>query len=87
MPRLGFALVVVVLILHGLVHLIGTAVYLKLTDIQDFSYKTTLLGALTWGMAEFAPLGCCGFCPHSGLHSQRSHCCKSWIGGEQRCGR
>jgi hypothetical protein len=44
MPRLGFALVVAVLILHGLVHLIGTAVYLKLTDIQDFSYKTTLLG-------------------------------------------
>jgi hypothetical protein len=44
MPRLGLALVVVVLILHGLVHFIGTAVYLRLADIPGFAYKTTLLG-------------------------------------------
>jgi hypothetical protein len=30
--------------LHGAVHLLGTAVYLKLTTIPEFPYKTTLLG-------------------------------------------
>src|SRR5688572_18831245 len=44
MPRLVLAFVVVVLVLHGLIHLIGTAVYLRLADIQGFAYKTTLLG-------------------------------------------
>lgn len=33
-----------VLSLHGAVHLLGTAVYLKLTAIPEFPYKTTLLG-------------------------------------------
>jgi hypothetical protein len=35
-----------VLFLHGIVHLLGTAVYLKLTAIPEFPYKTTLLGGL-----------------------------------------
>ena len=44
MPRLALGFVVVVLVLHGLIHLIGTAVYLRLADIQGFAYKTTVLG-------------------------------------------
>jgi len=44
MPRLALAFVVVVLVLHGLIHLIGTAVYLRLADIQGFAYKTSVLG-------------------------------------------
>jgi len=40
-----------VLVLHGLIHLMGTAVYMKLTEIQGFSYKTTLLGG-SWDLGE-----------------------------------
>ncbi|MBE2233648.1 MAG: ABC transporter permease [Anaerolinea sp.] len=32
------------LILHGLVHLMGTATYMKLGTVQGLAYKTTLLG-------------------------------------------
>ncbi len=32
------------LIAHGLIHLMGTIVYMKLGKIQGFNYKTTLLG-------------------------------------------
>jgi len=34
----------VILILHGLVHLLGFALYWKLTDIEGLTYKTTFLG-------------------------------------------
>ncbi|HHC72217.1 MAG TPA: ABC transporter permease [Thiotrichales bacterium] len=34
----------IVLVLHGLIHLMGTAVYMKLAELEGFSYKTTLLG-------------------------------------------
>ena len=40
-----------VLILHGLIHVIGTVVYLKLGMIEGFSYKTTLLGG-RWDVGE-----------------------------------
>ena len=33
-----------VFIAHGLIHLMGTIVYMKLGGIQGFNYKTTLLG-------------------------------------------
>ena len=33
-----------VLVLHGLIHLMGTAVYMKLAIIKGLPYKTTLLG-------------------------------------------
>jgi hypothetical protein len=33
-----------ILIAHGLIHLMGTIVYMKLGEIQGFNYKTTLLG-------------------------------------------
>lgn len=32
------------LVLHGTVHVLGTAVYLQLAEIPEFPYKTTLLG-------------------------------------------
>lgn len=35
---------VLVLVAHGVVHLLGTAVYLELAEVADFTYKTTLLG-------------------------------------------
>ena len=34
----------VVLVLHGLIHLMGTASYMKLAEVQGLPYKTTLLG-------------------------------------------
>lgn len=33
-----------VLIMHGLIHLMGTAAYLKLAEIKELPYKTTVLG-------------------------------------------
>jgi hypothetical protein len=33
-----------VLCLHGLVHLLGTAVYFRLAEVPEFPYKTSLLG-------------------------------------------
>lgn len=32
------------LALHGLVHLLGTAVYLELAEVPEFAYATTVLG-------------------------------------------
>lgn len=37
-------LIAFVLAAHGLVHLLGVAVYLELATVADFPYKTTLLG-------------------------------------------
>ena len=37
-------LAAVLLVAHGLIHLIGTTVYLRLAEIEGFAYKTTLLG-------------------------------------------
>jgi hypothetical protein len=41
----------IALALHGLIHLLGTAVYMKLTTIEGMSYKTTLLGG-RWDLGE-----------------------------------
>jgi hypothetical protein len=41
----------IVLVLHGLIHLMGTAVYLKLPNIEGLPYKTTLLGG-RWDVGE-----------------------------------
>jgi len=38
------AVAAIILVLHGLIHLMGPAVYMKLTEIESFRYKTTLLG-------------------------------------------
>jgi len=41
----------IILVIHGLIHLMGPAVYMKLTEIEGFSYKTTLLGG-QWNLGE-----------------------------------
>ena len=39
------AIIFVALVLvHGLIHLMGTALYLRLTELSGLSYKTSLLG-------------------------------------------
>lgn len=43
MPKIALAFAAAVLLLHGLIHLMGTAVYMRLADAQGLSYKTTLL--------------------------------------------
>jgi hypothetical protein len=40
-----------ILVVHGLIHLIGTAVYMKLGRIEGLPYKTTLLGG-RWDLGE-----------------------------------
>jgi hypothetical protein len=47
---LGIA-VFIILNLHGIVHLMGTAAYLKMGEIEGMSYKTTLLGG-HWDLGE-----------------------------------
>ena len=44
-------LAAILLILHGLIHLIGTVVYTKLGTVKGLSYKTTLLGG-RWDLGE-----------------------------------
>jgi hypothetical protein len=44
-------IVSIVLGLHGLIHLIGTLLYMKLTEVEGFTYKTTLLGG-RWDLGE-----------------------------------
>jgi hypothetical protein len=41
----------VVLGLHGVIHLMGTAAYLKLTEVQGLPYKTTVLAG-RWDLGE-----------------------------------
>lgn len=48
----------IVLALHGFIHLMGTAVYLKLAEIEGLAYKTTLLkGAWDVGQRGMAFFG------------------------------
>ncbi len=51
---------VIVLILHGLIHLMGTTVYMKLGNVSALPYKTALLGGRInvgeGGMAVFGAL-------------------------------
>jgi hypothetical protein len=42
---------VVVLVLHGLIHLLGTAVYMRVADVAEMPYKTALLGG-TWDVGD-----------------------------------
>lgn len=53
MPAWVLYLVALFLAAHGLVHLLGTAVYLELADVAEFGYKTTLLG----GAVDVGELG------------------------------
>lgn len=51
MPRIMTVIVAVVLIVHGLIHLMGTAVYLGHAQVKGLSYKTTLLNG-HWDLGE-----------------------------------
>ncbi len=51
MSRMLLIIGSVVLVLHGLVHLMGMTVYLKLGTLEAFSYKTTLLNR-RWDLGE-----------------------------------
>jgi len=44
-------IVAAVLILHGLIHLMGTVTYMRLGTVQGMAYKTTLLGG-RWDLGE-----------------------------------
>jgi hypothetical protein len=44
MPRIVIVIAALVLGLHGLIHLMGATVYLKLGEVQGLAYKTTILG-------------------------------------------
>ena len=44
MPRTALLIAAVILALHGAIHLMGTAVYLRLGTIEGLPYKTTVLG-------------------------------------------
>ena len=60
MFKIMIVIAAIVLVLHGLIHLIGTAVYMKLAPVQGFVYKTTLLGGRwdlgTGGIAVYGVL-------------------------------
>jgi hypothetical protein len=51
MARLVIGVAAVVLLFHGLIHLMGTTVYMKLGKVEGLSYKTTLLGG-RWDLGE-----------------------------------
>jgi hypothetical protein len=51
--RIVLAAVCAVLAIHGLIHLLGTVVYLRLADIDGFAFKTTLLA----GRVDVGELG------------------------------
>jgi hypothetical protein len=51
MPKIIIIIAAIILALHGLVHLMGTAVYMKLAEIEGLTYKTTLLGG-RWDLGE-----------------------------------
>ncbi len=44
MLKIMLIVATIVLVLHGLIHLMGTVAYLKLGVIQQLPYKTTVLG-------------------------------------------
>jgi hypothetical protein len=51
MPKALFAAAALFLILHGLIHLMGTTAYLKLARIDALPYKTTLLSG-SWSIGD-----------------------------------
>lgn len=51
MFKIMLIVAVVVLVMHGLIHLMGTASYMKLAEVQGLPYKTTVLGG-RWNVGE-----------------------------------
>jgi hypothetical protein len=50
-PRIINGIAAVILIVHGLIHLMGTAVYVSHAQINGLTYKTTLLNG-RWELGE-----------------------------------
>jgi hypothetical protein len=44
MPRAVIVIAALILVLHGVIHLMGTVAYLRLGTIDGLPYKTTVLG-------------------------------------------
>ena len=51
MAKIALAFVVLVLVVHGLIHLMGTAVYMRLAEVKGLTYKTTVLSG-HWDLGE-----------------------------------
>jgi hypothetical protein len=51
MNRTLTAIIAVVIVLHGLVHLTGTVAYLRLAEVQGVPYKTAMFGG-RWDLGE-----------------------------------
>lgn len=51
MPRVLVIAAAIVVILHGLIHLLGTAAYLKLAPVTGIPYKSTLLNG-RWDVGD-----------------------------------
>jgi len=68
MSRLLLILGVGLLVIHGLIHLMGTAVYMRIAEIQGLRYKTTILGGrLDLGDAGTALFGALWILPAAGF--------------------
>jgi hypothetical protein len=49
--RAAVVIAAVILVLHGLIHLMGVAAYLKLVNVAGIPYKTTLLNG-RWNVGD-----------------------------------
>ena len=79
MSKILLIIVSIGLVLHGLIHLMGTTVYMKLGMIEGFGYKTTLLaGRFDLGAGGIAVFGALWVWRRSDLSSPQS---RSWRDG------
>lgn len=76
----------IILMIHGLVHLMGSSVYLKLAEIEGLPYKTSLLNGLwevgSQGITVFGALwipAAIGFVVIGGLWLIPNKLLKRWI--------
>lgn len=51
MPKIVIIIAAIILIVHGLIHLMGTAVYMRLSEVKGLRCKTTLLSG-HWDLGE-----------------------------------
>ena len=60
------------LVVHGLIHLMGTVNYMKLGTVQGLTYKITLLG---WDIEKpvFGCTACCGLYSLSWIRLKQHH--------------
>jgi hypothetical protein len=66
--RVGLSAVIILLVIHGLVHLLGPIVYWRLADVEGFAYKTTVLnGVLDLGLRGVQVFGALWLLPAIGF--------------------